>query len=169
LANEPHDAADVPPVPEWRPAIVQPLDRIIDRCAYYTNGQRDFAVFENGTCAFLPDGLSNEEAVTTAKGILDEIFHCHPDMRPAPMDDGNILIRYNQPAANVVLRDIVEANWSEIQANHLKALARAEVLITPFGPNKFDAFGMAALFGRCYMFMDAQSPKIVRIVRKQPS
>jgi hypothetical protein len=167
VVNKQKDTSDFPPVPEWRPSIVQPLERIIDRVIYYTDGARDFAVFENGTCAILPDGLSDEEVVTRATAILDEIIHYHPDMRPAPMDDGNILVQYNQPALNVVLRDVVEANWPEIEANHLRALARAEVLITPLGPNKFDAFGMASLFGRCYMFMDAQSPRIVRIVRRQ--
>lgn len=41
-----------------------------------------------------------------------------------------------------------------------------EVLITPLGPNVFDDFGKMALFGRCFMFMDAQDPKVVRIERK---
>ena len=160
------NASDLPPVPEWRPAIAQPLERVVDRFSYYTDGKRDFAVFSNGTCAVLADGLSNDEATAAAIKILEEIFHYHPDMHPRAMDDGNILVQYNEPAANVVLRDIVEANWPEIQRNHLKALTRAEVLITPLGPNKFDAFGMAALFGRCFMFMDAQDPAVVQIVRK---
>ena len=46
------------------------------------------------------------------------------------------------------------------------ALATSEVLITPLGPSKFDDFGKKALFGRCFMFMDAQDPKVVKIVRK---
>jgi len=156
---------DFPPVPEWRPSIVQPLEKIIDRFSYYTDGQRDFAVFANGTCAVVPGGLPDDAAKAAARQILDKIFHYHPDMHPREMDDGNILVRYNEPAANVVLRDVVEANWAEIEKHHLEALARAEVLMTPLGPNKFDAFGIAALFGRCYMFMDAQKPKVVRIVR----
>lgn len=155
-----------PPVPAWRPTISQPLDRIIDRFQYYTDGQRDFAVFANGTCAVLPEGLTDAAAEQAATEILLEIFHYHPDMNPQNMDDGNILVQYNHPAANVVLRDIVEANWPEIERNHLMALATSEVLITPLGSNVFDAFGMAALFGRCFMFMDAQQPKVVRIVRR---
>jgi hypothetical protein len=158
-----------PPVPSWRPDIEQPLARIIERFAYYTDGQRDFAVFANGTCAVVPDDLTDEEAGKAAADILMEIFHYHPDMSPQPMDDGNILIQYNQPAANVVLKDIVDANWDEIQRNHQAALTTSEVLYTPLGPNVFDAFGMAALFGRCFLFMDAQAPKVVRIVRKAGS
>ena len=155
-----------PPVPEWRPDIPQPLDRIIDRFAYYTDGKKDFAVFANGTCAVIPEGLSDADAATAATEILMEIFHYHPDMSPRPMDDGNILVLYNHPAANVVLRDIVEANWDAIDRNHQKALATSEVLMTPLGSNVFDEFGKAALFGRCFMFMDAQDPKVVRIVRR---
>lgn len=156
-----------PPVPEWRPSIVQPLERVIDRFTYYTDGKRDFAVFTHGTCAVLPDGLSDADAARAAVGILMQIFHYHPDMNPTPMDDGNILVRYNHPAANVVLQDVVDAHRDEIERNHQKAIAQHEVLITPLGQNVFDDFGKAALFGRCFMFMDAQSPAVVRIVRKK--
>ena len=47
-----------PPVPVWQPSFKQPLDRMIDRMKYYTDRKRDFAVFENGTCVILEDGLS---------------------------------------------------------------------------------------------------------------
>jgi hypothetical protein len=35
------------------------------------------------------------------------------------------------------------------------------------GANRFDEFGKKALFGRCYMFMDADAPNIVAIERKR--
>jgi hypothetical protein len=38
-----------PPVPDWRPEIVQPLERVIDRFTYYCNGKNDFALFRYGT------------------------------------------------------------------------------------------------------------------------
>jgi hypothetical protein len=38
--------------------------------------------------------------------------------------------------------------------------------MTPLGSNVFDEFGKKALFGRCFMFMDAQEPRVVRIARK---
>ncbi len=86
-------------------------------------------------------------------------------MNPMNMKDGNIFIQYNHDIASLVLADVVEQNWSEIDEQHQRALATAEVLITPLGPNKFDDFGKQALFGRCYMFMDAQEPNVVRIER----
>ena len=133
---------------------------------YYTNGKRDLAFFEHGPCAILEDGLPEEAARLAAKAILHSIFHYHPDMNPQNMDDGNILVSYNDPAANVVLADVVKANWTEIDRRHLEALATDEVLITPLGSNVFDAFGKAALFGRCFMFMDATAPSVVKIVRR---
>jgi len=27
-----------PPIPSWQPKIIQPIDKIIDRMVYYTNG-----------------------------------------------------------------------------------------------------------------------------------
>ncbi len=87
-------------------------------------------------------------------------------MNPANMKDGNVLVRYNHPAYNVVLADIVQAHWAEIDENHQKALATSEYLKTPLGLNVFDDLGKKALFGRCFMFMDAQNPKVVKIVRK---
>jgi hypothetical protein len=155
-----------PPVPDWRPTIHQPLDRIVERLVYYTDGKRDFAVFEHGTCVILPDGLSEQDAKVAATDVLSEIFHYHPDMNPMSMDDGNILVQYNHPAVNIVLSDVVERHWAEIDRNHQQALATSEVLITPLGPNVFDEFGKKALFGRCFMFMDAQRPLVMRVVRK---
>ncbi len=155
-----------PPVPAWKPAIKQPLDVIVDRLKYYTNGSRDIAVFENGTCVILEDGLTDKQAEVFAMDVLSKIFNFHPDMRPQNMDDGNILVQYNHPAVNVVIDELTRVHWSEIERHHQKALATDEVLITPLGSNVFDDFGKKALFGRCFMFMDAQSPKIVMIARK---
>ena len=158
------DAA-FPPVPAWKPSFQQPLDRVADRLAYYTSGKRDFAIFQYGTCVVLEDGASDDDAKATSLKALSDIIHFHPDMNPTPMDDGNILVRYNHPAANVVLHDIAEAHWAEIEAKHLEGLISSEVLITPRGPNVFDNFGQQALLGRAYMFMDALAPQIVRISR----
>lgn len=82
------------------------------------------------------------------------------------MDDGNILVRYNHDVLNVVLSDFATQHFSEIDINHQRALATDEVLITSLGPNVFDEFGKKALFGRCFMFMDAQNPEVVKIVRQ---
>ncbi|TKB67070.1 MAG: hypothetical protein E8D47_04550 [Nitrospira sp.] len=161
----PQPPREFPPVPKWRPSIRQPLDRVVERVAHYTDQQRDFVVFEYGTCVLVQDGLSEEEAAAQAKDLLSKIFNFHPDMNPGHMKDGNITVQYNEPALNVVLEDIVQLNWAEIERNHQDALVASEVLMTPLGPNKFDDFGKKALLGRCYMFMDAQDPKVVRIER----
>ena len=156
-----------PPVPDWKPEIRQPLERISERIRFYTNGSRDFAVFDYGTVAILPNGLGDTEAEKHAMQSLHKVFHAHPDMKPLKMKDGNILIQYNHDVASLVLSDIAEEHWAEIDKEHQRALATSEVLITPLGSNKFDDFGKKALFGRCYMFMDAQSPKVVRIERRE--
>jgi hypothetical protein len=154
-----------PPVPDWQPAISLPIERIVERFRFYTNGTRDFAVFEHGTVAILPSDLSDEAAKEHAELALRNVFHAHPDMNPMNMKDGNILIQYNHDVASLVLSDVAEQNWSEIDRQHQQAIATSEVLITPLGHNVFDDFGKKALFGRCYMFMDAQSPKVSRIER----
>lgn len=154
-----------PPVPTWRPSFQQPLERVIDRFAYYMDLKHDFAVFENGTCAVVDNGLPEQDANASALETLSQIFNYHPDMNPAPMDDGNVLVRYNHPAFNVVLTDITLAHWAEIEKRHQDGLTPDEVLITPLGNNVFDDFGKKALLGRCYMFMDAIAPKIVHIER----
>lgn len=155
-----------PPVPDWQPAFAPPLDRLVERLGYYTDGTRDFAVFKNGTMAILPANLSDQQAVAHATKALFDVFHAHPDMHPRNMDDGNILVRYNHDVLNLVLAETTREKWQEIDENHQRALATHEVLITPDGPNTFDDFGKKALFGRCFMFMDAQQPEVVRIVRQ---
>ncbi len=157
----------LPPVPDWRPEIIQPLERIVERWRFYTNGARDFAVFEHGTVAILPSGLCDAKATEHAELALHRVFHAHPDMNPMGMKDGNILIQYNHDVASLVLSDVVEQNWAEIDKQHQRAIATAEVLISPLGHNVFDDFGKKALFGRCFMFMDAQSPRVTRIERHE--
>lgn len=157
----------LPPVPDWKPHIAPSIDRIIERIRLYTNGARDFAVFENGTIAILPEGLGDEDARTHAMKALHDVFHAHPDMNPLSMKDGNILIQYNHDVANLVLSDVAEKHWAQIDENHQRALATYEVLITSLGQNAFDDFGKKALFGRCFMFMDAQSPKVIHLVRHE--
>lgn len=154
-----------PPVPDWRPEIHQPLEKVIERFAFYTNGTRDFAVFTNRTVAILPSGLSDEQAREHALGALQGVFHAHPDMNPMNMKDGNVLVQYNHDVASLALAEVVEDNWAEIDAKHQQALATHEVLITPMGQNKFDDLGKKALFARCFMFMDAQLPEVVHLHR----
>lgn len=155
-----------PPVPDWRPDIPQPIERIVERMRFYTNNQCDIAVFKHGTCVLLPNGLSNQEAEVVAKDVLSKIYNAHPDMNPVPMKDGNVLVRYNHPAANLVLDSVSGEHWAEIDRNHQRALATHEVLMTPLGSNVFDDFGKKALFGRCFMFMDAQDPEVLEVSRK---
>jgi hypothetical protein len=157
---------DFPPVPAWQPDIEMPLNKIIDRFQYYTDNKKDFVVLQHGTCVLVSDGLTEEQAKTEALQTVSKIFNYHPDMNPKSMDDGNILISNNYPAFTVVLEEITKQHMDSIRTNHLKALARAEVLITPAGSNKFDDFGMKALFGRCYFFMDAKKPEVAGVIRK---
>jgi len=163
--SEPPKPPRDPPVPKWKPGIAQPIDQIIDRVSYYTDRKRDFVVFAHGTCVILANGLAEDAAVAQATAILSKIYHYHPDMNPRAMDDGNILVQYNHPAINVVLSATTTSHWAEIERNHQDALATHEVLITPLGQNVFDDFGKKALFGRCFMFMDALRPTVIRIVR----
>jgi hypothetical protein len=99
--------------------------------------------------------------------VLQRILRAHPDMKPMTMDDGNIVVLYSEPAASIVLRDIADAHWDEIEARHMSALATDEVLFTGRGPNQFDDDAKRALFGRCFMFMDAQDPRVAQIERKR--
>jgi hypothetical protein len=154
-----------PPVPSWIPTFQQPLDQIAERFRFYSNGTRDFVIFEHGTCVIVENGATDEAAATAAIETLSQVFHYHPDMNPMPMKDGNVLIQYNHPAINVVLSHVAEANWPEIELKHLDGLTPDEVLITPLGQNVFDDFGKKALLGRTFFFQDAQHPKVVRVER----
>lgn len=157
-----------PPVPKWRPSFSMPIGKVAERFHYYFNNKRDFALFENATCAIVANGLDDAQATAAAQEILHKIYYAHPDLTPQPMDDGNLTVRYAQPAANVVLTEVAKAHWAEIEARYMDGLATAEVIFTPLGQNVFDDLGKKALLGRCYMFMDAQAPKVVRIERAKP-
>jgi hypothetical protein len=60
----PEPPISVPPVPAWKPEIVQAKELIAERVRYYTNQTRDFAVFEHGTIAILPMGWTTKRLQT---------------------------------------------------------------------------------------------------------
>ena len=159
----------IPPVPKWKPEFSASIESQLERMVFYTNRDKDLAQFSNGTIVILADGLGDEEARQYAGEVLSKIFNYHPDMNPVNMKDGNILVQYNHPAYNVVLTEFTKKHMNTIKSRHLDALATDEVLITGLGQNKFDEFGMQALYGRTFMFMDAQNPEIVRLYRKKSS
>src|SRR5262245_51250929 len=74
------------PVPRWRPTFAPPIADIVDRVRYYTDKKRDFAVFQNGTCAMLELDLPDAAATVRAVDILLAIYGFHPDMTPVTMD-----------------------------------------------------------------------------------
>jgi hypothetical protein len=52
--------------------------------------------------------------------------------------------------------------------NHLDGVVRDEVLLNAEKkPNVFDDRGMMGLFGRARMFLDAQKPEVLRVLRPQ--
>ncbi len=161
-----HASTATPLVPKWQPSFTQPLDRIGATFAYYTDKQNNFVVLGHGTCVIFADGLSDAQAIASAEATLTAIINYHPDMNPAAMDDGNILVRYNHPAFNVVFTDFAKTHWPEIDSRHLDGLVPEEVLITPEGPNVFDDLGKKALYGRACMFLDAQVP-VVRLIQRR--
>lgn len=70
-------------------------------------------------------GLSDEAAAMAAIQTLAMISNYHPDMKPSDMDDGNVLVSYNHPAFNVVLSDVANAHWQEIEARPRMGWLRA--------------------------------------------
>jgi hypothetical protein len=157
-----------PPIPKWEPNFSAPISELVERMEYYSDSKKDFVIFRYGTIVILPEQLNDNESKKYALETLSKIYNYHPDMNPINMDDGNILVQYNHPAYNIVISSFVSKHMKEIRAKHLDALATDEVLITSMGNNKFDEFGMKALYGRTFMFMDAKSPEIVKIYRTKP-
>lgn len=163
------DEKQFPPVPQWKPSFTSPIESQLERMIFYTNQEKDLAQFANGTIVLLEEGLDDPEAMQYANEVLSKIFNYHPDMNPVKMKDGNILVQYNQPAYNVVLTEFTKLHMEQIKSKHLDALATDEILITGLGQNKFDEFGMQALYGRIFMFMDAKNPKVIQLYRAKSS
>ena len=164
----PQEAEDLdkhPPVPAWKPDFSVSVEVVLERMIYYTDDGRDIVLFTHGTAVLVPEGLDDAAAKSNALATLSEIFNYHPDMNPVTMDDGNLLVQYNHPAYNVVIAEFAAEHMATIEERHLDGLATSEVLITGLGPNKFDELGMKALYGRTFMFMDAQAPVVVKVYR----
>lgn len=153
---------DFPPKPKWKPNLPVDIERTIQTFAYYSDKKRTFAVFQNGTCVLIPDGSSNLESA--AKEILNKVYNYHPDFNPQAMDDGNFMVSYSQPAYSVVFKDEFEKNRDYIEQNYSDGWVRDEVLLNENGKSdKFDDRFKIGLFARSRMFLDAQSPVVVKI------
>jgi hypothetical protein len=152
---------DFPPKPKWKPNTPTDIEQIYEKAKYYTGDKLQFAIFQHGTVAFFSSRVDDIE--DSAKASLDRIYNAHPDFKPITMDDGNYLIEYSHPAFTIVFKDDIEKNWAYIDKNHLDGICRAEVLINAQGQhNVFDSVGKICLYGRAKMFMDAQSPKVLK-------
>lgn len=153
---------DFPPKPKWKPNLPIDIELIYYTTKYYTDSKIQFAIFQNGTIVYFPEKVDNIE--DSAKIILDKIYNFHPDVNPKTMDDGNYIVEYSQTAFTIVFKDEIEKNWNYIDQNHQDGVCRAEVLIDGQGrKNVFDKIGKICLFGRAKMFLDAQTPKVVKI------
>lgn len=150
--------------PKWKPNLPVDIPRTVSTFAYYTNHKAPFVVFQNGTCVQLEPGSSALE--TDAKRVLQKIYEFHVDFNPLPMDDGNWLVSYPQPAYSIVFKDEAKRAGTYIEKHHMDGLVPAEVMIGPKGQvNQFDWRAKIALFGRARLFMDIGSPKVVKIYR----
>ena len=150
-----------PPRPAWKPGLPTDIALIYQKAKYYTNGKWQFVIFQHGTVTFFSN--RSDDIAVSSKICLDKIYHAHPDFTEMLMDDGNYLIEYSQPAFTIVFKEEIEKNWAYIEKNHQDGLCNKEVLINEAGQhNVFDKVGKICLFGRAKMFMDAQSPKIVK-------
>jgi len=158
---------DFPPKPKWKPDVPVNIAVVADRASYYTDKKKTVVIFRFGTCVILPaDSVKPEDE---AKAVLDRVFNYHPDFNPQTMDDGNFAVSYSQPNCfSVVTKDEFEKNRDYIRKNHLEGLVRDEVLLNAEKkPNVFDDRGMIGLFARARMFMDAQGPEVVRVLRPE--
>ena len=152
---------DFPPTPKWKPNLSVNVDAVYEKARYYTGDKLQLAIFQHGTVAIFPNKVDNIEA--SALETLHKIYYAHADFKPHPMDDGNYLVSYSQPAFTIVFKDEIENHWDYIDRNHLDGICRAEVLINRKGVhNVFDRIGKICLYGRAKMFMDAQAPNVVK-------
>ena len=85
------------------------------------------------------------------------------------MDDGNYTVSFSRPNCfAVVTRAEFEKNKNYIVKNHLDGIVKDEVLLNAEKkPNVFDERGMIGLFGRARMFMDAENPTVVKIIKAE--
>jgi hypothetical protein len=156
-----------PPLPAWRPNIPVDLDSAADRAGYYTDHGNTVVIFQHGTCVVLHANAQNPNV--EAMDVLERVFNFHPDFNPQLMDDGNWLVSFSEPnCAALVSQAEVEQHRTYIQDNHLSGLVHGEVLLDAAQqPNAFDERGMIGLFGRARMFMDAQEPRVARVIRPE--
>lgn len=153
------------PRPKWTPGFSMPSEHVIERISYYTNEEKDFVVFKNGTCVVVKDRLSEEKAIRQASEFLSKVLYLKPSMDPIEMEDGNTLVRYGFPVYNLVIRSVAQNHQSEISANHMDGLIGCEQIETELGLNKFDTFMQHALLGRSYFYQDVVDPIVIDIVR----
>jgi len=164
LAEEPITIEDL--VPAWKPSVERDIDKISERCHFYLNQTKTIVVFSHGTCVIVDDGLPGDQSYSQAKTKLSGFLKAHPDFTPMEMKDGNMVV--NTPhidTLTVVLKETMATHADLIEENHQKAIPSHEVILTPLGHNIFESLGYNALFGRSFIFWDAQELQPVKLLR----
>jgi len=151
------------PIPRWKPAIPINIEKIVVVFSRCLEQKKAFIVFKNGTCVFTKDRnspLYEDEA----KHILRKIYDYHPDFSTIALDDGNWLVKYNEPLASIVLKEEIDNYWCEIENHYQKGITSYEVLVDEYGNQReITKDGKIGLFARARMFMDAQNPQVAKI------
>lgn len=158
-----------PPRPAWVPSFQMPFPKTLTAFKLALRGPRDIVVFKNGTMVIVPLGMDDSSATDLAKAHLNDLVHGHVDMSVQRTAAEDVLVSYNrtgyEAAFNLVLSDIAQEHWNEIETRHLDGLVADEVIVTQVAANGFDEEGKMALLGRAYMFLDALDPQVMLIDR----
>ena len=140
----------------WTPEEVDPTDIVLERLKAFTDMERAFVVFKNGTAVF--SDSKNARSDGDYQYTLEAAIALAPDFRTLPMEDGNLLIRFRGPVTGLVLREFYHDHESGIVTSlEDGGLLPGELLKQPVPEHDNSWHYYAGLFARAKLFADVES------------
>jgi hypothetical protein len=152
------------PRPSWRPEYIVKNGDVVDKISLYTNHQKPFVIYENGTCVF--PSIIDENLQFTCDEILTNVVMSSPDFKVNKMNDGNFMVSFLGPVYSLVFEDTFNKNKKNIiESVDAKGLLSGEKVISSSDSSSPLDHYYIGLYARAYLYMDAADRHIVNFIK----
>ena len=149
------------PRPSWRPDVDINIDVVASKVTFFTNNQKPFVVYKNGTCVF--PSIIDEKVDSHCYEFLKAVVSQSPDFEVSEMEDGNYLVSFTGPVYSLVLNDEFDKQKEHIvKSLNQGGLLPGEKILSGDGKQKPVEHYYIGLFARARLYADVADNKIAK-------
>jgi len=149
------------PKPTWRPDVDIDIDVIASKITFFTNNQKPFVVYANGTCVF--PSVIDEGVDEHCYEFLEAVVFQFPNFEVSEMDDGNYLVSFTGPVYSLVLNEEFDKQKVYIvKSINEGGLLPGEKILSGDDEKKPAEHYYIGLFARARLYADVADNEVLR-------